>query len=60
MHLTPEQPAYSRIAPDVKLGQRVRVHAFVNLYGSKLATMCALAPLWKSKGRADRQSMQDF
>jgi len=28
-----ELPAYQRIAPDVKLGQRVKIHAFTNLYG---------------------------
>jgi UDP-2-acetamido-3-amino-2,3-dideoxy-glucuronate N-acetyltransferase len=26
-------PSYQRIAPDVKLGQRVKVYAFTNLYG---------------------------
>lgn len=29
-------PLYQRIAPDVKLGQRVRIFAFVNLYGCEL------------------------
>jgi len=28
-----ELPSYQRIAPDVKLGQRTRIHAFTNLYG---------------------------
>ncbi len=28
-----DQPLYQRIAPDVKLGQRVKVYAFTNLYG---------------------------
>jgi acetyltransferase-like isoleucine patch superfamily enzyme len=29
-------PDYQRIAPDVKLGRDVRVHAFVNLYGCEI------------------------
>ncbi len=28
-----QAPEYSRIAPDVKLGQGVQIYAFVNLYG---------------------------
>lgn len=31
--MTLNQPQYSLIAPDVKLGRDVRMHAFVNLYG---------------------------
>jgi acetyltransferase-like isoleucine patch superfamily enzyme len=31
-----ELPDYSRIAPDVKLGRNVRIHAFVNLYGCEI------------------------
>src|SRR5271163_4509607 len=27
---------YSRIAPDVKLGREVKIHAFVNLYGCEI------------------------
>jgi acetyltransferase-like isoleucine patch superfamily enzyme len=30
------QPLYQCIAPDVKLGQRVKIFAFVNLYGCEL------------------------
>lgn len=30
------EPLYQRIAPDVKLGQRVKLFAFVNLYGCEL------------------------
>lgn len=30
-----EQP-FQRIAPDVKLGRNVRIHAFVNLYGCEI------------------------
>jgi acetyltransferase-like isoleucine patch superfamily enzyme len=29
-------PEYKRIAPDVKLGRDVRIHAFVNLYGCEI------------------------
>jgi len=29
-------PEFSRIAPDVKLGRNVKVHAFVNLYGCEI------------------------
>jgi len=29
-------PLYQRIAPDVKLGQRVKIFAFVNLYGCEI------------------------
>lgn len=31
-----EVPSYSRIAPDVKLGREVKIHAFVNLYGCEI------------------------
>jgi acetyltransferase-like isoleucine patch superfamily enzyme len=30
------EPLYQRIAPDVKLGQRVRIFAFTNLYGCEV------------------------
>ena len=30
------EPLYQRIAPDVKLGQRVRIFAFTNLYGCEI------------------------
>ncbi|WP_205880817.1 acyltransferase [Limisphaera ngatamarikiensis] len=29
-------PEFARIAPDVKLGRNVRIHAFVNLYGCEI------------------------
>jgi len=29
-------PEFSRISPDVQLGQNVRIYAFVNLYGCKI------------------------
>ena len=29
-------PEFSRIAPDVKFGENVRIHAFVNLYGCEI------------------------
>jgi acetyltransferase-like isoleucine patch superfamily enzyme len=32
----PAGPAFSRIAPDVKLGKDVGIHAFVNLYGCEI------------------------
>jgi acetyltransferase-like isoleucine patch superfamily enzyme len=31
-----DQPLYQRIAPDVKLGQRVKIYAFTNLYGCEI------------------------
>jgi acetyltransferase-like isoleucine patch superfamily enzyme len=31
-----QPPDYTRIAPDVKLGRDVRIHAFVNLYGCEI------------------------
>ncbi len=30
------EPSYQRIAPDVKLGQRVKIYAFTNLYGCQI------------------------
>jgi len=30
------EPLYQRIAPDVKLGQRVKIFAFTNLYGCEI------------------------
>jgi acetyltransferase-like isoleucine patch superfamily enzyme len=30
------EPSYQRIAPDVKLGQRVKIFAFTNLYGCEI------------------------
>lgn len=30
------KPEFSRIAPDVRLGRDVRIHAFVNLYGCQI------------------------
>lgn len=30
------EPNYQRIAPDVKLGQRVKIYAFTNLYGCQI------------------------
>jgi acetyltransferase-like isoleucine patch superfamily enzyme len=34
--MTPSLESLQRIAPDVKLGQRVRIFAFTNLYGCEL------------------------
>lgn len=31
-----EEPSYQRIAPDVRLGQRVKIYAFTNLYGCEI------------------------
>jgi acetyltransferase-like isoleucine patch superfamily enzyme len=31
-----DQPPYRLIAPDVKLGERVRIYGFVNLYGCQI------------------------
>jgi len=32
----PAQPPFQQIAPDVKLGQRVRIYGFTNLYGCEI------------------------
>jgi acetyltransferase-like isoleucine patch superfamily enzyme len=34
--ITTPSPDFSRIAPDVRLGQNVRIHGFVNLYGCEI------------------------
>ena len=34
--MTPTQPDFCRISPDVKLGKGVRIFAFVNLYGCEI------------------------
>jgi acetyltransferase-like isoleucine patch superfamily enzyme len=37
MHLNPDRPQdFRRIAPDVRLGERVQLHGFVNLYGCEI------------------------
>lgn len=35
-------PEYARIAPDVRLGERVMVYAFVNLYGCTIGNDCKI------------------
>ncbi len=37
-------PDYSRIAPDVKLGREVKIHAFVNLYGCEIDDESRIGP----------------
>jgi acetyltransferase-like isoleucine patch superfamily enzyme len=37
-------PDYQRIAPDVKLGRNVRIHAFVNLYGCEIGDETRIGP----------------
>jgi acetyltransferase-like isoleucine patch superfamily enzyme len=34
--MSPSQPSFQRIAPDVKLGKDVRIFAFTNLYGCEI------------------------
>jgi hypothetical protein len=34
--MSSEPAAHQLIAPDVKLGRNVRIHAFVNLYGCEI------------------------
>lgn len=34
--MSSSDPTYQRIAPDVKLGQRVKIFAFTNLYGCQI------------------------
>ena len=38
--MNPPAPEFARIAPDVVLGARVRLNAFVNLYGCTLGDDC--------------------
>lgn len=38
------RPAYSRIASDVRLGQDVTIHAFVNLYGCEIGDGTRIGP----------------
>jgi acetyltransferase-like isoleucine patch superfamily enzyme len=35
-HVEPESAPYRKIAPDVKLGQGVRIYSFTNLYGCEI------------------------
>jgi len=34
--MSPATPEFARIAPDVKLGERVRLNSFINLYGCRI------------------------
>src|SRR5476649_3019010 len=34
--MSPSQPLFQRIAPDVKLGKNVRIYDFTNLYGCEI------------------------
>jgi len=34
--VTMSEPLYQRIAPDVKVGERVKIYAFTNLYGCEI------------------------
>jgi len=36
------QPEFVRIAPDVKLGRNVKIHAFANLYGCSIGDDCKI------------------
>jgi UDP-2-acetamido-3-amino-2,3-dideoxy-glucuronate N-acetyltransferase len=37
-----ERPEFSRIAPDVQLGARVQLNAFINLYGCRIGDDCMI------------------
>ena len=57
---------YQRIAPDVKLGQRVKVFAFTNLYGcevgddSKIGTFVEIQKTQRSESAARFQAIHLF
>ncbi len=42
--MSPETDSGMRIAPDVKLGARVRIHGFVNLYGCEIGDDTGIGP----------------
>ena len=42
MSMEPQEHLLRRIAPDVKLGRNVRLHAFVNLYGCEIGELTSI------------------
>jgi UDP-2-acetamido-3-amino-2,3-dideoxy-glucuronate N-acetyltransferase len=53
-------PNYARIAPDVKLGREVKIHAFVNLYGCEIGDETRIGTFFEiQKGSQNRCSMQN-
>jgi UDP-2-acetamido-3-amino-2,3-dideoxy-glucuronate N-acetyltransferase len=42
--MTPVEPPFSLIAPDVELGERVRIAGFVNLYGCSIGDDTSIGP----------------
>src|SRR5262247_605352 len=42
--MSSEPAAHQVIAPDVKLGRNVRIHAFVNLYGCEIGDETKIGP----------------
>ena len=42
--MSPSQPLFQRIAPDVKLGRNVRLHDFINLYGCEIGDEVKIGP----------------
>jgi acetyltransferase-like isoleucine patch superfamily enzyme len=42
--VSPSQPLFQRIAPDVKLGRNVRLHDFINLYGCEIGDDVKIGP----------------
>src|SRR5512132_489028 len=42
--MSDESAAHQVIAPDVKLGRNVRIHAFVNLYGCEISDETRIGP----------------
>src|SRR6266850_911722 len=42
--MSSEPSAHQTIAPDVKLGRNVRIHAFVNLYGCEIGDETKIGP----------------
>lgn len=40
--MNPPLPEFARVAPDVMLGARVRLNAFINLYGCRIGDDCMI------------------
>ena len=59
--MSSSEQLFQRIAPDVKLGQRVKIFAFTNLYGCEIGDDVKIGAICGDpEGRASGQSVQDF
>ena len=59
--MSSSEQLFQRIAPDVKLGQRVKIFAFTNLYGCEIGDDVKIGAFVEiQKGRAGGQPLQDF